>query len=229
MRLNIQVSPLVCQKNRPAWFLFLRPAAENPRLTLPERVSESTEIWIRDSIGVPRCSPQSGTRYIHSCFKLLAIGDGSIDPLIFSQLRTQKCPSGYFAIRPACPELLFEQRAFARGEACLSHREILMTPWRIAASNWISGRLCGLALVVCNTAPTSSRRLLEVAVTHRVASMDHPTRAGTLWREASVWCYRYTRKFWESATILTGRLGAVPPIWEDGVQGTFFRPSKARI
>jgi hypothetical protein len=40
--------------------MFLRPAAENPRSTLPGQVSESADIWIRDPIGVPRCSPQSG-------------------------------------------------------------------------------------------------------------------------------------------------------------------------
>jgi hypothetical protein len=56
----------VRQKNRPGWLLLLRPAAENPRSTLPEQVSQSAEIWIGDPIGVPRCSPQSGTPYI-SC------------------------------------------------------------------------------------------------------------------------------------------------------------------
>jgi hypothetical protein len=35
-------------------------AAEDPISTLPEQVSESAEIWIRDSLGVPRCSSQSG-------------------------------------------------------------------------------------------------------------------------------------------------------------------------
>jgi hypothetical protein len=48
----------VRQKNRPASLLLLCPAAENPRSTLPEQMSESAEIWIRDPIGVPRCSPQ---------------------------------------------------------------------------------------------------------------------------------------------------------------------------
>jgi hypothetical protein len=43
--------------------LFLRPAAEHPRSTLPEQVAESTEILIRDPIEVPRCSHQSGTPY----------------------------------------------------------------------------------------------------------------------------------------------------------------------
>jgi hypothetical protein len=51
------------QKNPQAWLLLLRPAAENPRSTLPEQVSESAEIRIRDPIGVPRCSPQSGRPY----------------------------------------------------------------------------------------------------------------------------------------------------------------------
>jgi hypothetical protein len=31
---------------------------------MPEHVSESAEIWIRDPIGLPRFSPQSGTPYI---------------------------------------------------------------------------------------------------------------------------------------------------------------------
>jgi hypothetical protein len=53
----------VRQKNRRTRLLLLRPATENPRSTLPEQVSESAEIWIRDPIGVPRCSPQSGTPY----------------------------------------------------------------------------------------------------------------------------------------------------------------------
>jgi hypothetical protein len=41
--------------------LVLHPAAENSRPTLSKQVSESAQIWIRDPIGVPRCSPQSGT------------------------------------------------------------------------------------------------------------------------------------------------------------------------
>jgi hypothetical protein len=40
----------VRQKNRQAWLLLLRPAAENPRSTLSEQVSESAEIWVRDPI-----------------------------------------------------------------------------------------------------------------------------------------------------------------------------------
>jgi hypothetical protein len=43
--------------------LLLRPTAENHRSTLPEQMSESAEIWIRDPIGVPRYSPQSETPY----------------------------------------------------------------------------------------------------------------------------------------------------------------------
>jgi hypothetical protein len=43
--------------------LVLHPAAENPRSTLPEQVSQSAEIWIRGPIGVLRCSPQSGIPY----------------------------------------------------------------------------------------------------------------------------------------------------------------------
>jgi hypothetical protein len=54
MYLNVQVTHLVCQKNRQAWLLFLCPAAENPRSTLSEQVSESAEIWIRSPIRVPR-------------------------------------------------------------------------------------------------------------------------------------------------------------------------------
>jgi hypothetical protein len=61
--LNVQIERPVRQKNRPVWLLLLRPAAENPRSTLPEQVSESAEIWIRDPIGVPTCSLQSGTPY----------------------------------------------------------------------------------------------------------------------------------------------------------------------
>jgi hypothetical protein len=38
----------VRQKNQPAWLLLLGPAAENPRSTLLEQVSESAEILIRD-------------------------------------------------------------------------------------------------------------------------------------------------------------------------------------
>jgi hypothetical protein len=64
MCLNVQVYRLVRQKNRPAWLLLLRAAAENPRSTLPEQVSKSAETWIRDPIGVSRCSAQSGTPYI---------------------------------------------------------------------------------------------------------------------------------------------------------------------
>jgi hypothetical protein len=45
--------------------MLLRPAAENSRSTLPEKVPESAEIWIRDPIGVLRCSPQSGTPYMY--------------------------------------------------------------------------------------------------------------------------------------------------------------------
>jgi hypothetical protein len=44
--------------------LALRPAVENPRSIMPEQLSESAEIWIRDPIGVPRCSPQSEALYI---------------------------------------------------------------------------------------------------------------------------------------------------------------------
>jgi hypothetical protein len=36
----------VRQKNRLAWLLLLRQAAENPRSTLPEQVSEFAEIWM---------------------------------------------------------------------------------------------------------------------------------------------------------------------------------------
>jgi hypothetical protein len=64
MCLKVQVQHLVRQKNQPMWLLLLRSATENPRSILPEQVSESAEIWIRDPIGVPRCSPQSGTPYI---------------------------------------------------------------------------------------------------------------------------------------------------------------------
>jgi hypothetical protein len=65
MCLNVPVQRLVRQKNRPAWLLPLRPAAENPSSILPEQVSESAEIRIRDPIEVPRCQHQSGTLYIN--------------------------------------------------------------------------------------------------------------------------------------------------------------------
>jgi hypothetical protein len=50
-------------ENRPAWLLLLRPSGENPSSILPEKLLESAEIWIRGPIGVPKCSPQSGTPY----------------------------------------------------------------------------------------------------------------------------------------------------------------------
>jgi hypothetical protein len=50
-------------ENQPAWLSLLRPSGENPSSILPEQVSESAEIWIRNPIGVPKCSPQSGIPY----------------------------------------------------------------------------------------------------------------------------------------------------------------------
>jgi hypothetical protein len=102
----------VRQKNRPAWLLLLRPVAENPGSILPEQVSESAEIWIRDPIEVPRCSRQSGTPYmlnpLHSFFLIssqlqfltMLIFDGSG---IFADLKfsiTIRAGNSYFMVEP---------------------------------------------------------------------------------------------------------------------------------
>jgi hypothetical protein len=70
---------------------------------------------------------------------------------------------------------------------------------------WIDGTIELLS-------PNLSRRLLEIAITHPVASVDHPERAGTLWREVSASRHRYTTKFW----------GGQPQPWQD-VWGQYHR------